>query len=181
MSLYNQLFSTLRSTGFVTSGQADELADSVGGLIHSREKALYAHIAALQSRLDGFKTMIITANEGTNAMDAAEYSSRAVATFDALSAPGLLDPIELPNLEPAIKPVEVPIRVVIDCVDGVNFTGYSEKPVDILLVRRTSDVENAEGKPMEGALGKVNSSIDDQDMFVSPYFDRFAEFMKTRE
>lgn len=144
MSLHHTIHTTLRSTGYVTNGQATDLAESVEDLIFTRESHLNKHIEALKAQLVGLHALISTAQEGTDKMDAEAYNARTVATFDAISAPGLLLPVDVGSL-PAAGPKAA--RAVIHCTGPITISdAYSDHPLDILVMVRTL---NEEGDAME--------------------------------
>ncbi|MCU9527562.1 hypothetical protein [Pseudomonas mosselii] len=133
MSLFDEIQTSLRSTGFVTNGQASDLAEKVVGDIHIRERSLHAQIKALQDSLNGLQALVNTAKEGTEAMDSDEYCARALATFEAICAPGLFQPEETESVEPASPPTA---RLVVERYGDEVRAAYSDFPVDIVFVNR---------------------------------------------
>lgn len=133
MSLFEQIHTVLRSTGFVTNSQASDLAESVEGLIHNRERLLNARIDALEDRLKGLQAVVTTAKDGTDAMDAEAYGARALSTFEAICAPGLFEPDETEAVDPAHPPTT---RLVIERSGNEIRATYSDLPVDIVIVNR---------------------------------------------
>ncbi|SBW84637.1 hypothetical protein PVE_R2G0611 [Pseudomonas veronii 1YdBTEX2] len=134
MSLHDTIHTTLRSTGFVTNGQASDLAELVEDLIFNREAHLNKHVEALKAQLEGLHALISTAQEDTDKMDAEAYTARAVATFAAISSQGLLLPVEMESL-PAAGPKTA--RVVIDCRGPITISdAYSDHPLDIVVIVR---------------------------------------------
>lgn len=163
MSLHDTIHTTLRSTGFVTNGQASDLAELVEDLIFNREAHLNMHIDALKAQLEGMQALIATAQEGTDKMDAEDYKARAVATFEAISAPGLLLPVEVESL-PGAGPKTA--RMVIDCSGPVTISdAYSDHPLDIVvIVRPLSEESDAKSrnyvKRYCHGVGKVDEIAD---------------------
>ncbi|MGE8063908.1 hypothetical protein [Pseudomonas sp. NPDC089569] len=139
MSLYDDLEKTLRSTGYVTGGQANELARAVEVLINVREKALHDGVAALQARLETVQALLNTAQEGTDAMNSDEYRTRAVETMDALSDAGLFEPIDVNAIVSQSKTPLGRVRLVIDNTGGTVHSTLSNYPVDIVIVRRDQE------------------------------------------
>lgn len=134
MSLHDAIHTTLRSTGFVTNGQASDLAELVEDLIYKREGHLTTHIEALNAQLEGLRALIATAREGTARMDTETYNSRAAATFEAIAAPGLLLPVVMESL-PVAGPKTA--RVVVHCSGPVTISdAYSDHPLDIVMIVR---------------------------------------------
>ncbi|HDS0956852.1 TPA: hypothetical protein QDZ28_000497 [Pseudomonas putida] len=133
MSLFDEIQTSLRSTGFVTNGQASDLAEKVVGCIHVRERNIHAQLKALQDRLNGLQALVNTANEGTEAMDSEEYRARALATFEAICAPGLFEPEVTESVDPAGPPTA---RLVVERYGNEVRAAYSDFPVDIVFVNR---------------------------------------------
>ncbi|WP_439126262.1 MAG: hypothetical protein ACNJA3_28245 (plasmid) [Pseudomonas rhizophila] len=144
MPLHDTIHNTLRSTGYVTNGQASDLAESVEDLIYMRESHLNKHIAALKAQLDSLHALISTAQEGTDKMNAEAYNARAIAIFKAISSPGLLLPVEMESL-PTMEPK--PARVVIDCTGPITISdAYSDHPLDIVVIVRPLSQEGDANK-----------------------------------
>lgn len=140
MSLHDTIHTTLRSTGYVTNGQASDLAESVENLIYLREAQLNRQIEALKAQLDSLLALISTAQEGTDKMNAEAYNARAVAIFKAISAPGLLLPVDVESLAAAGPKTG---RVVIDCTGPITISdAYSDHPLDIVVIVRPLSQES---------------------------------------
>lgn len=133
MKLFDEIHTSLRSTGFVTNGQASDLAEKVVGSIHLRERQLHAQVKALQDRLNGLQALVNTAKEGTEGMDSDEYRARALATFEAICAPGLFEPEVTESVEPAGPPTT---RLVVELYGNEVRAAYSDFPVDVVFVNR---------------------------------------------
>ncbi|MCK1788940.1 hypothetical protein [Pseudomonas violetae] len=136
MSLYNDLEKTLRSTGYVTGGQASELAHSVEVFINVREAALLEALTALQARLNTLEGLLATANEGTDAMDAEEYKARGGETMAALSDAGLFQPMDVQAIVSRSTGPQARVRLVIDNTGGTIHTAIANHPLDIVILRR---------------------------------------------
>lgn len=163
MSLHDAIHTTLRSTGYVTNGQASDLAEAVEDLIYKREAHIIKHVEALKAQLEGLNALISTAQEGTDKMDAEVYTARAIATFEAISAPGLLLPVEFES-QPVAGPKTA--RVVIDCSGPVSISdAYSDHPMDIVVIVRplTEEGDNKDLNYLERychGMGKADEIAD---------------------
>lgn len=177
MSLYDELEKTLRSTGYVTGGQASELAHAVEVLINVREAALVEALTTLQDRLDRVQGLLATANEGTDAMDADEYKVRGVETMEALSEAGLFHPVDVQSIVSSSTSPRARVRMVIDNTGGTIHNTYANHPLDMVILRRDqADVEDCkygyvtlEGEPV--ALSEMSATGYGDNQDVEHYFD----------